>query len=212
MTAISVLFALFRTRPSPFCLLDEVDAPLDEANIRRFVRILDDFTGDTQFLIISHSKVTMAEGETLYGVTMEEEGVSKKVVVKIDEVDTSGEEAELRSSDSQSADKNVLFADKPVPEKDRIADLVDADEAFPATSARVDLEASAVPDEEGDSGSDRDPEAEQRVDGEESDRQEETTEETTEATDEVASIADLPTIELPNRLPAEVVEGAEDES
>ncbi len=84
LTAASVLFALFRTKPSPFCILDEIDAPLDESNIRRFVRVLERFSTESQFLIITHSRVTMGEAERLYGVTMEEEGVSKKVAVRVD--------------------------------------------------------------------------------------------------------------------------------
>ncbi len=85
LTAISVLFALFRQKPSPFCLLDEVDAPLDEANTRRFIRILKEFTGNTQFIVITHSKVTMAHTERLYGITMEERGVSRRVGVRLED-------------------------------------------------------------------------------------------------------------------------------
>lgn len=88
LTAISVIFSLFKTRPSPFCILDEVDAPLDEQNTRRFVRVLQEFAKNSQFLVITHSRVTMAEAERLYGVTMEEQGVSRRVVVKIDEADS----------------------------------------------------------------------------------------------------------------------------
>jgi chromosome segregation protein len=87
LTAISVIFALFKTRPSPFCILDEVDAPLDEQNTRRFVRVLQEFAQSSQFLVITHSRVTMAEAERLYGVTMEEQGVSRRVVVKIDDAE-----------------------------------------------------------------------------------------------------------------------------
>jgi chromosome segregation protein len=91
LTAVSVLFALFRTKPSPFCILDEVDAPLDESNTRRFVRVLSRFADQSQFLIITHSRVTMGEAERLYGVTMEEEGVSKRVAVRVER--EAGEEA-----------------------------------------------------------------------------------------------------------------------
>ncbi|MEM7167302.1 MAG: chromosome segregation protein SMC [Planctomycetota bacterium] len=90
LTAISVLFALFRTKPSPFCILDEVDAPLDEANIRRFVRALHEFIDDTQFLIVTHSKVTMSKAERLYGITMEERGVSRTIAVELEEVEGMG--------------------------------------------------------------------------------------------------------------------------
>ena len=82
MTAIGLLFAIFKYKPSPFCILDEVDAPLDDANIGRFVRMLDTIRGDTQFIIITHSRKTMQIADHLYGVTMEEPGVSKLVSVK----------------------------------------------------------------------------------------------------------------------------------
>jgi chromosome segregation protein len=87
MTTIALLFAIFRTRPSPFCILDEVDAPLDEANVRRFVVLLKDFVSHTQFLVITHNKVTMAEANTLYGVTMQEHGVSNRVSVELETYD-----------------------------------------------------------------------------------------------------------------------------
>jgi chromosome segregation protein len=87
MTTIALLFAIFRSRPSPFCILDEVDAPLDENNVRRFVVLLRDFVKDTQFIIVSHNKITMAEADTLYGVTMEERGVSKRVAVEFESYD-----------------------------------------------------------------------------------------------------------------------------
>jgi chromosome segregation protein len=82
MTAIGLLFAIFKYKPSPFCILDEVDAPLDDANIGRFVKMLDSIRGDTQFIIITHSRKTMQIADNLYGVTMEEPGVSKLVSVK----------------------------------------------------------------------------------------------------------------------------------
>ncbi|MFZ5803008.1 MAG: hypothetical protein ACOY3K_07880, partial [Candidatus Omnitrophota bacterium] len=83
MTAIALLFALFRIKPSPFCMLDEVDAPLDEANIDRFLTVLRTFLETTQFIIITHNRKTIAMGDSLYGVTMEEAGVSKIVSVKV---------------------------------------------------------------------------------------------------------------------------------
>lgn len=89
LTSVALLFALFKIRPSPFCLLDEVDAPLDEANIDRFLTVLRNFTDTTQFLIITHNRKTIGMGDSLYGVTMEEPGVSKIVSVKV----RSGEES-----------------------------------------------------------------------------------------------------------------------
>ena len=85
LTAIALLFAIYLVKPSPFCILDEIDAPLDDANIDRFTRLIKDFSTDTQFIIVTHNKRTMESAETLYGVTMQEEGVSKLVSVSFNE-------------------------------------------------------------------------------------------------------------------------------
>jgi chromosome segregation protein len=82
LTAIALLFAIFQYKPSPFCILDEVDAPLDDANIGRFVRMLEGMKEHTQFVLITHSRKTMEIADQLYGVTMEEPGVSKLVSVQ----------------------------------------------------------------------------------------------------------------------------------
>ncbi len=89
LTAISLLFALYQVKPSPFCILDEIDAPLDDANVDRFTSVLTEFAEKTQFIIVTHNKMTMKAAKTLYGVTMEEEGVSKIVSAhfKDDEVE-----------------------------------------------------------------------------------------------------------------------------
>jgi chromosome segregation protein len=76
-----LLIAIFRYRPSPFCVLDEVDAPLDDANVGRFTQLITELSRETQFLLITHNKRTMEIADTLYGVTMEEPGVSKIVSV-----------------------------------------------------------------------------------------------------------------------------------
>jgi chromosome segregation protein len=83
LTAISLMFALFRYKPSPFCLLDEIDAPLDDANIGRFVEMLRSMQQHTQFILITHNRKTMEIADRLYGVTMEEPGVSKLVSVQL---------------------------------------------------------------------------------------------------------------------------------
>ena len=91
LTCVALLLAIFRSRPSPFCVLDEVDAALDEANIERFVAVLQQFLAFTQFIIITHSKKTMTCAHTLYGVTMEVSGVSKRVSVRFEDVTETGE-------------------------------------------------------------------------------------------------------------------------
>jgi chromosome segregation protein len=83
LTAISLMFGIFKYKPSPFCVLDEIDAPLDDANIGRFVEILKTMQEQTQFIIITHSRKTMEIADRLYGVTMEEPGVSKLISVKL---------------------------------------------------------------------------------------------------------------------------------
>jgi chromosome segregation protein len=83
MTAIALLFAIYLVKPSPFCILDEVDAPLDDANIDRFLQLIRRFTQDTQFIVVTHNKRTMAAADALYGVTQEEDGVSKIVSVRL---------------------------------------------------------------------------------------------------------------------------------
>jgi chromosome segregation protein len=85
LTALALLIAVFRYQPSPFCILDEVDAPLDEANVGRFNKMLADMCGQTQFIVVTHNRKTMEMGSVLYGVTMQEPGVSKLVSVKWEE-------------------------------------------------------------------------------------------------------------------------------
>jgi chromosome segregation protein len=84
MTAVALLFALFRYRPSPFCVLDEVDAPLDEANVGRFTRMLRELTPETQFILITHNRRSMEAADLLYGITMEEPGISSVVSMRLD--------------------------------------------------------------------------------------------------------------------------------
>jgi chromosome segregation protein len=91
LTCVALLLAVFRSKPSPFCVLDEVDAALDEANIGRFISVLREFLSFTQFVVVTHSKKTMAGADTLYGVTMEESGVSKRVSVRFEDMSDDGQ-------------------------------------------------------------------------------------------------------------------------
>ena len=94
LTAVALLMAIFKYRPSPFCVLDEVDAPFDEANIGRFVTVLNEFLDQSKFVIVTHSKKTMTAATTLYGVTMQESGVSKQVSIRFEDVSENGEISE----------------------------------------------------------------------------------------------------------------------
>jgi len=84
LTAIALLFSIYQVKPSPYCILDEVDAPLDDVNIGKFTRVLNNFSADTQFIVVTHNKLTMESANFLYGVTMEKKGVSQLVSVKLD--------------------------------------------------------------------------------------------------------------------------------
>ena len=94
MTCVALLLSIFKSKPSPFCILDEVDAALDEANNARFNLIVQEFVQDSQFIIITHSKRTMQVANSLYGITQQEHGVSKRVAVRFDQVDEEGRIAE----------------------------------------------------------------------------------------------------------------------
>ncbi|MFC2150746.1 hypothetical protein ACFLQV_04510, partial [Calditrichota bacterium] len=87
LTAIALLFAIYQVRPSPFCILDEVDAPLDDSNILRFNNLIRQFAQDTQFMMVTHNKRTMEAADCLYGVTLAADGSSSLVSVKISQTD-----------------------------------------------------------------------------------------------------------------------------
>lgn len=113
MTALAILFAVFKVKPSPFCILDEVDAALDETNVERFLRVLRDFVGETQFCIVTHHKRTMAECQVLYGITMQKRGVSSRIAVSLDEVDSIGDSASAQeASDAQRAKKQRIAGEE----------------------------------------------------------------------------------------------------
>jgi ABC-type multidrug transport system ATPase subunit len=106
LTAIALLFSLYLVKPSPFCILDEIDAPLDDANCRRFLRILRTFSAQTQFIIITHNKITMEAADNLYGVTMEQPGISQLVAVRFNQA----EEDELDRDPSRLLDETSAMA------------------------------------------------------------------------------------------------------
>ncbi len=114
LTCVALLLAIFRSRPSPFCVLDEVDAALDEANIDRFIQVLQDFLAWTQFIIVTHSKKTMTAADTIYGVTMQESGVSKQVSVRFEDVSEDGhirqERLDEAERESQAEDDDTQAA------------------------------------------------------------------------------------------------------
>ena len=108
MTAVSLLFSIYQVSPSPFCVLDELDAPLDESNINRFTRVLKRFIDQSQFLIITHNKRTISMADTLYGVTMQEHGVSKIVSVKFQETAQARETKPTVSRDREAKPEAVV--------------------------------------------------------------------------------------------------------
>jgi chromosome segregation protein len=107
LTALAILFAVFRAQPSPFCILDEVDAALDDANINRFLLLLSHSLGGTQFVVVTHNKGTMAACDMLYGVTMAVRGVSHVVGVELAEVDDFVPAAKPQGARSEAGRENA---------------------------------------------------------------------------------------------------------
>jgi len=110
LTATALLFSFYMVKPSPFCILDEVDAPLDDANIGRFLMLIKRFTNNTQFIIITHNKLTMEQGQTLYGITMKKPGVSQIVSVNLSRMGETLKPNRFELDQSHSADENEIPA------------------------------------------------------------------------------------------------------
>jgi chromosome segregation protein len=116
MTAVSLLFSIYQVKPSPFCVLDELDAPLDESNINRFIRVLQRFLAHSQFIIITHNKRTIGMADVLYGVTMQEQGVSRIVSVRFHKADESVTDHKPSSLETPSTVPSVV-QDEDAPHK-----------------------------------------------------------------------------------------------
>ncbi len=136
MTAVALLFSIYQVKPSPFCVLDELDAPLDETNIARFLKMLDKFIDNSQFIIVTHNKRTMSRADVIYGVTMQEFGVSKPVGVRMTTEDTrimkkSQQELALEAKhrDEDDHDDSVNELDT---EQDRLTEIEELEEQSPA--------------------------------------------------------------------------------
>ena len=107
LTAISLIFAIFQYKAPPFCLLDEVDAPLDDANVIRYRTLVEEMSKTTQFIVITHNKASMEMAENLYGVTMEEPGVSQIVSVRVAEAAEGIQSPSETSAISEDQERSV---------------------------------------------------------------------------------------------------------
>ena len=137
LTAISLLFSVYLIKPSPFCILDEVDAPLDDINVGRFVRLLQGFADRTQFVVITHNKLTMEAADHLYGVTMQESGVSRLVSVSFDELDA---EHPLMALEEAA---HRVESERPAARLSPLRELTEIEEIEASTPAGSGLEAEA---------------------------------------------------------------------
>jgi chromosome segregation protein len=113
MTAVALLFSIYQVKPSPFCVLDELDAPLDESNISRFLKMLDNFIENSQFIIVTHNKRTMGRADVIYGVTMQEFGVSKPVGVRMTQEETQPRSEKARIEPEAAAEETPQVGETP---------------------------------------------------------------------------------------------------
>lgn len=124
MTAVALLFSIYQVKPSPFCVLDELDAPLDESNINRFIRVLQRFLEHSQFIIITHNKRTIGMADVLYGVTMQEHGVSKIVSVKFHKSDEQGPDEGVNTLESPAAVRSIAPGGQPSPRPEEAGEVM----------------------------------------------------------------------------------------
>jgi len=151
LTMIALLFAVFRSRPAPFCILDEVDAPLDEANVERFGLMVREFLDQSQFLVVTHNKETMSFADVLYGITMPEPGVSKRIAIKFEEIEKHLPMAEIdraaaaarQAALAQAEAANQQANERPVLRGDDL-DFRTAGERVMSPSAQEQTEEAAV--------------------------------------------------------------------
>ena len=162
MTAVALLFSIYMVKPSPFCVLDELDAPLDETNIGRFLTMLDKFISNSQFIVVTHNKRTMSRADVIYGVTMQEFGVSKPVGVRMTGEKVSLEDGQPTVADSVSGrakprkkkEEPTAPAAAPAPEsapESAVEESASAPEPAaeaPLVEATATLDSTAQPEEE----------------------------------------------------------------
>ncbi|MEZ6193921.1 MAG: chromosome segregation protein SMC [Phycisphaerales bacterium] len=129
MTAVALLMAIFKTRPSPYCLLDEVDAALDEANVERFTQVIQGFLDVSHFIVITHHKRTMQVCDVLYGITQQERGVSKRVSVRFDQVSSDGRISDDAVREQEKLDREQAKSQPTEPEAEAVTEAESAEEA-----------------------------------------------------------------------------------
>ncbi len=127
MVAVALLMSIFKSRPSPFCVLDEVDAALDESNVERFVEIVRGFLDHSHFIVITHNKRTMQAADLMYGITMQERGVSTRVAVQFDQVGEDGAISDQAVREAQAAETATVAAE-PAPEPAPVEEEADVEE------------------------------------------------------------------------------------
>ncbi len=135
LVAIALMFAVYQTKPSPFCFLDEIDAPLDDTNIGRFTTMLEAFLSTSQFIIISHNKKTMEIADTLYGVTMQEEGISTLMSMQF----------ESRDGRKEAIEKRAMFLRRRIEEEGEDRRMIDLDQLGRDEPDELDVDESPVP-------------------------------------------------------------------